>query len=354
MQPVRDWLVPATRLAAFLVCLGALVGCASAPERDLALERVRASLNELRNDPILGDNAPVAMHEAEEAVQAAENPENRERRPHLIYVAERKIGVARARAEEIEARNEIVELEETRRQILMEARVREARRAREAAERARMLSEARAEEAERARREAEEARRRQRELAGEAQRAQEEAQAARELAQARSMEADLARQEAEALKVRISELQDELTDLQTRETERGVMVTVRGVLFEVDKANLKPGAIRNLDALVEFLQAYPDRGIRVEGHTDSTGSATYNLDLSRRRAETVRDLLAERGIAPGRITVEGLGQDYPVATNDTGDGRQQNRRVEIVLLNPGVAPDTRPPDSELSEEASAG
>lgn len=346
-----------TRLLAFLVMAGFLAvmaGCATAPERDLALERVRASLDELRNDPALSGNAPVAMHEAEQAVLEAEREENRDRRGHLIYLAERRIGVARARAEEAQARKDISDLEQSRQQIIMEARVREARRAREAAERARTLGEARAEEAERARLEAEEARRRQQELADEARKAQEEAEAARELAAARAREAELAREESAALQARISELQDELTDLQTRETERGVMVTVKGVLFEVDKADLKPGAIRNLDALVEFLETYPERQIRVEGHTDSTGAAEYNLDLSDRRAGSVRELLVSRGIDPDRITVEGLGQDYPVASNDTAEGRQQNRRVEIVLLNPGVAPDTRPLEDELAETAESG
>lgn len=325
-----------------------LSSCATAPERNLALERVRASLNELKNDPALGDNAPVALNEAEEAVAAAERAENQERQRHLIYIAERKVGIAEARAEEVQAREEMAELQELRQQILMEARIREAERARAAAERARTLSEARAEEAERARREAEEARRRQRELAEQASRAQQEAEAARQLAKARAQEAALARREAEALKSRVEELQSKLTELETRQTERGVVVTVKDVLFEVDKAELKPGAIRNLGALVDFLQAYPDRLIRIEGHTDSTGSADYNLGLSRRRADSVRELLVSRGIEADRITVEGMGEAYPVAPNDTAAGRQQNRRVEIVLLKPGVSPDTPPPDSETA------
>lgn len=335
-------------LAGGLLALTA--ACTMAPEKNLALERVRSSLNELKNDPVLGDNAPLAVRDAEETIQAAEQAQNEERRAHLVYLAERQVGVARARAEQAEAREQIADLEETREQILMEARIREAERAREAAERARMLSEARAEEAARAREEAKEARRRQEELAEQARQAREEAETARQAAQARAREAELARKEAEALKSQVADLKSQLSNLKTRETERGVVVTVGDVLFEVNKADLKAGSIRNLGKLVDFLRGYPDREIRVEGHTDSTGAADYNRKLSRRRAESVRELLVSRGIEPGRITTEGLGEDYPVASNASEAGRQQNRRVEIILLKPGVDPGTPPPESETVEQ----
>lgn len=339
-----------TRFAVACLMLVALAGCTVTPEKDLALERVRSSLEELRGDPVLGDNVPVAIREAEQTIDAAAQAQDEERRAHLVYLAERQVGIARARAEQAQARQEIADLEETREQVLMEARIREAERAREAAERARMLSEARAEEAARARAEAEKARERQEELAEQARQAREEAMAARELADARAEEARLARQEAEALKAQVADLKSELSNLETRETERGVVVTVGDVLFEVNKADLKAGAIRNLGTLVEFLQGYPDRQIRVEGHTDSTGAADYNLGLSQRRAGSVRDLLVDRGIAAGRITTEGLGEEYPVASNNSESGRQQNRRVEIILLKPGVDPDTPPPESETVDE----
>lgn len=330
--------------------LAAVAACTVTPEKDLALERVRASLDELKSDPAVADKAPLAIRDAEQTIEQASQAQDEERRSHLVYLAERHVGIARAQADRAQARQEIAELEETREQVLMEARIREAKRAREAAERARMMSEARAEEAERARAEAAEARQRQEELARQAEEAREEAAAARELANARAEEAELARQEAEALKAQVADLQSELSNLETRETERGVVVTVGDVLFEVNKADLKAGSIRNLDKLVDFLTGYPDREIRVEGHTDSTGAADYNLGLSQRRAESVRDLLVDRGVDPGRITTEGLGEEYPVASNSTESGRQQNRRVEIILLEPGVDPDTPPPDSETVSE----
>lgn len=339
-----------SRLIAACVLSAAVAACTVTPEKDLALERVRSSLNELKSDPVLADKAPLAIRDAEQTLDAAAEAQDKDQRDHLIYLAERRVGIARARAERALARQEIADLEESREQVLMEARIREAKRAREAAERARMLSEARAEDAARARAEAEEARERQQDLARQAEQAREEAAAARELADARAQEAELARREAEALKAEVNDLKSELSNLETRETERGVVVTVGDVLFEVDKADLKAGAIRNLDKLVEFLQSYPERLIRVEGHTDSTGAAEYNLGLSQRRAGSVRDMLLDRGIDPGRITTEGLGEDYPVASNNTESGRQQNRRVEIVLLEPGVDPHTPPPESETVDE----
>lgn len=341
---------PTTGLLCCALVLGTALagGCSMEPERDLALERIRSSLSELEGDPQLGDNAPAAVKEAEQAVTAAEQSSKEDEHKHLMYLAERRVGIAKARAEEVQAREDQAKLEDQRRDVLVALRSEEAARARREAEKARMMSEARAEEAARARAEAAQARKRQQELAAQADQARQEADAARQVAQARTREAELARKEAAALKEQVNDLQSRLSNLQTRETERGVVVTVGDVLFEVGKAELKADAIHNLPDLVEFLKSHADRQIRVEGHTDSTGNAEYNLGLSRRRAESVRDLLVDRGIEPSRITTAGLGEDYPVADNSTPEGRRKNRRVDIILLKPGVSPDTPPPDSETA------
>jgi len=347
---------PIARMLCCAVLLGLAVtgGCAMEPERDLALERIRSSLNELEGDQQLGDNAPEAVKDAEQAVTVAEQSGDKDEHRHLVYLAERRVGIARARAEEVQAREDLARLDDERRDVLLALRSEEAARARREAEKARMMSEARAEEAERARAEAEQARKRQQELASQAEQARKEADAARQVAEARSKEAELARKEATALKEQVSDLQSRLSNLKTRETERGVVVTVGDVLFEVGKADLKAGEIHNLSDLVDFLKSHADRQIRVEGHTDSTGNAEYNLELSRRRAESVRDLLVDRGIEPSRITAAGLGEDYPVADNGTPEGRRKNRRVDIILLKPGVSPDTPPPDSEIMSGGQAG
>jgi OOP family OmpA-OmpF porin len=133
----------------------------------------------------------------------------------------------------------------------------------------------------------------------------------------------------------VRELQRQLSDLQTQDTARGLMITLGDVLFETDKAGLKPGAQQRLYELVRFLLAHPDRKVVVEGHTDSRGSESYNLDLSQRRAESVRAFLTRSGVDSGRISAQGYGESYPVASNETSAGRLQNRRVEIYLPTSG-------------------
>jgi len=154
---------------------------------------------------------------------------------------------------------------------------------------------------------------------------------------AQRLEAQQARAEAERAKQRARRLQDELAAVQAKaeETERGLVLTLGDVLFAFDKANLKSGARRNLEPLVTFLRENPKRDVLIEGHTDSIGPEAYNQRLSQRRAQAVADFLMRKGIDPGRITTRGYGEAYPVASNETDAGRQQNRRVEVVILRKG-------------------
>jgi outer membrane protein OmpA-like peptidoglycan-associated protein len=140
----------------------------------------------------------------------------------------------------------------------------------------------------------------------------------------RSREADRARNEAEMLRKRMEELQAERTD-------RGMVLTLGDVLFDLNKADLKPAGNQTINRLANFMKEYEDRRVRIEGYTDSTGEASYNQGLSERRAEAVRDALLAKGIARQRIEVKGYGERFPVVSNDTAAGRQQNRRVEIVI-----------------------
>ena len=93
----------------------------------------------------------------------------------------------------------------------------------------------------------------------------------------------------------------------------------------------------DLDQLAKFLATHPDRSVVIEGHTDSVGSNDFNLGLSQRRAESVRSYLLRQGVDPSRVTTQGMGESVPVASNDTAGGRQQNRRVEIIVSNPSQA-----------------
>lgn len=127
----------------------------------------------------------------------------------------------------------------------------------------------------------------------------------------------------------------DLAALEARETAQGLALTVRDVFFEFDRAELKPSALGDLARVASFLREHPDRNVVIEGHTDRLGSDSYNSELSRRRAASVRAYLIARGVAPSRLLSQGFGESYPIASNDSEAGRQQNRRVEMLVLNPG-------------------
>lgn len=142
---------------------------------------------------------------------------------------------------------------------------------------------------------------------------------------------ELEQRESSSARQRAAELKQQLAELQAKQTDRGMVLTLGDVLFDFNEARLKPGGERAAKRLAEFLQEFPERRIRVEGHTDSVGSESYNRTLSRRRAEAVRQAIVRRGIAPSRIVTQGYGEQYPVASNDNKAGRQRNRRVEVVI-----------------------
>jgi outer membrane protein OmpA-like peptidoglycan-associated protein len=136
-----------------------------------------------------------------------------------------------------------------------------------------------------------------------------------------------ARQEAERLR-----LQNELSRLaSTRSDQRGLIVTLPGIFFDTGKSQLKPGAKNTLSKIAAQLKTSPNVTIAVEGHTDSIGSEETNAKLSTARANAVREYLASVGIPDARVTATGRGEGSPVATNETAAGRQQNRRVELVI-----------------------
>jgi outer membrane protein OmpA-like peptidoglycan-associated protein len=288
--------------ASAMLAVALLVGCAT-PSLD-EVERARQELAAAKDDPRLAQNAPVELYEAEKtlnrAAQVWQGEENREEAAHLAYLAERRVSIARAVAEKRIAEDAARALSLEREQVLMEARVREVDVARMQAE----LALKRAQE--------------------EATRAEEQAERARELQ---------ARAEEEAR--RAAELERTLTELKAQRTERGIVLTLGDVLFDFDRAELRRGAKNNLDRLVAFLRKHDDREVIIEGHTDSVGGDSYNLDLSRRRAQAVQDFLTQNGIAMTRIVADGFGEGYPVAGNETQEGRQRNRRVEVVILEPG-------------------
>jgi outer membrane protein OmpA-like peptidoglycan-associated protein len=126
-------------------------------------------------------------------------------------------------------------------------------------------------------------------------------------------------------------LAEQMAVLHGDEGARGLVMTLGDVLFEVGEAHLLPAASRTLLQVAHYLQMHPRRKVRIEGYTDNTGSADFNLQLSRDRAQSVADLLEDLGVASERVQVVGHGIDFPVAENASVRGRAQNRRVEIVF-----------------------
>jgi outer membrane protein OmpA-like peptidoglycan-associated protein len=138
---------------------------------------------------------------------------------------------------------------------------------------------------------------------------------------------------------------DAIPDADVQRRDDSLIVMLPGdVLFDTGSSALAPGAYERLRSLAGTLQRYPDTNIVVKGHTDSTGAESYNLKLSEDRAESVRKYLVAEGVSPSRVTAIGFGEAYPLVSDASAAGRQQNRRVEIVIK----------PNDELREQDSAG
>ncbi len=166
-----------------------------------------------------------------------------------------------------------------------------------------------------------------------AERAQREAEQARQQAAQQAAEANRLREQAEQQKeqLRAQLLQQFNAVLPTRETSRGLVVNMQDVLFATGKYDLRQQAQLALARIAGIIVSHPGLNIQVEGYTDSTGSVNFNQKLSEQRADTVKNFLISQGINPQTVTAQGYGQSYPVASNDTSQGRQLNRRVELVV-----------------------
>ncbi|GGL93186.1 porin [Pseudomonas asuensis] len=135
------------------------------------------------------------------------------------------------------------------------------------------------------------------------------------------------------LDARTAQLKQLQGQLNAKQTERGTVVTFGNVLFDLNQATLKPAGMTNVQQLATFLQQNPERQVIVEGYTDSTGSDSYNQQLSERRANAIKTALVSMGISPTRIVTRGYGKSFPVASNSTAADRAMNRRVEVTISN---------------------
>jgi outer membrane protein OmpA-like peptidoglycan-associated protein len=245
---------------------------------------------------------------------------------------------ARARADAASEAQRRQEAEQARQQA--EAAKAEALRMRQDAENAAQEAERQQQEAERQKQEADQARaaalQQQQEAQAAAQQAAQEREAARSQQKAAEAEAERARQaaaQAEAEKAQLrSQLLSQLNSiLQTRDSARGLIVNMSDVLFDTGSYTLKPGAREKMAKISGILLAHPGLNLQIEGHTDSVGSDEFNQQLSERRADSVRDFLIGQGVAGSAISARGFGKTQPVASNETPEGRQRNRRVELVV-----------------------
>jgi outer membrane protein OmpA-like peptidoglycan-associated protein len=137
--------------------------------------------------------------------------------------------------------------------------------------------------------------------------------------------------EAEKVELRVLLLRQFNAILQTRDTPRGLIVNMSDVLFDTGKYSLRPVAREKLAKLAGIVSGHPGLRLAVEGYTDSVGGDDYNQQLSEHRSEGVRAYLTQQGMPEGSVTAKGFGKTQPVASNETAEGRQQNRRVELVI-----------------------
>ena len=276
----------------------------------------------------------IALQRQEEAFQAEQRRIAAQREADALALARAEEARRRQADEQLRQADEQRRLADQQR-LQAQQQQAEADAARVAADRDRMAAEAAANDArlraERERANAEAARL-------DAERVKAEADAARAAADAQAQQA---RQLADQSEREKAQLRDQLRQqlnliLETRETARGLIVNLSDVLFDVDKATLRPGAREKLARVAGIISGHPDLKISIEGHTDSTGSDSYNQGLSERRAASVRSYLMDQKIGQAIVATAGYGESRPVATNGTAAGRQQNRRVELVVTGESI------------------
>jgi outer membrane protein OmpA-like peptidoglycan-associated protein len=283
-----------------------LAACATTPTTTPTLDQARSDFVAASNNPQVTQYAPLQFREATEALDkanaAAARKDSLDRIDQLAYVAKQKVATAQEVARAKGAEANIAHARQERTEVQLQARTAEA-------ERARMDAAA----------------------------AQSQAAAAQQDAAAAQQQAQMAQAQAAAMAERTARLEAILVELHAVKTERGYVVTIGDVLFDLDKASLKPEGISTLRKLADVMQQNPGRTVLVEGFADSTGKASHNQELSERRANTVAMALASMGVPRDRVTMRAYGEAFPVASNDSPANRQRNRRVEIVLSNEGTA-----------------
>ena len=309
-----------------LACVFGMSASVEAVKLDVDHERLSRSLNQLQSDAKLGSRATAEIARAQTALlDLRENGRGR-KRDHLLYIAERRVDIAWATAQLHDFEQQQSELQSERSRLELAAARHDAEQARRELDQQRLLAQISAEEAQR---QAEEVRAQGEE---ETAAAREEADQAQRLADAQAKETALARREAELAGAAADALRTRINDLRATRGSQGMQMSLDDLAFAPGQSSLRAEAGESIAKVVEFVSEDPSKSIRIEGHTDSTGSANVNQVLSQKRADAVRDALLNAGIDGSRMTAVGLGSDQSVASNNTSDGRAKNRRVDIILL----------------------
>lgn len=327
-----------------------LAACATSGHQYAALDEAKASYELAANDVLVARSAPVELHSAQQALQQAQAAQMAGKDAaveHYSYLTKQRSETAMQVGKIAQAEQAVNEASRQRDGILIKSRTLEADTQRALAEKARINAEEQRKQAEAARKlaedrlaeaqaakvEAETANAQAKSAAEQAKldkakAAEVEAQAELDRARAKEMEDQMAAERARAIA-----MEEQLAALNAKKTDRGMVLTLGDVLFATGQAKLNSRATGSLDKLVTFLKENPDRSISIEGHTDSVGADQYNQVLSERRAIAVKNAIVDQGIELNRVSARGYGESTPITSNDTALGRQQNRRVEIVILD---------------------
>lgn len=304
-------------LAAALALLGA---CSSVPSANPTLERALSEHAAARANPQTTALAAPEMVLADKALGAAQAAWAAQAEPaevdHLAYLARQRVAIASTLGTQRSAEAQVAQADGQRDKLQLAART---------------------EEADSAQRQAQSAQQQTAVAQGQADAAQRQAAQSQGRADAAQRQSAASQQQASSAQAANRSLEAQLQDMKARQTPRGMVVTIGDLLFDTNRSELKPGGLRSVEKLAAFLVQYPQRNAMIEGFTDSTGGDDLNQALSERRALAVRQAMVQLGVSADRLTSQGHGEGYPVASNDNMAGRQMNRRVEVVLSGDGGA-----------------